>query len=68
MLNEKKTLTIGGSKFGQNVMILYTTVNLVKLLESSVGYEDDVMTQEILDITLNELFKSILILDHGIWN
>ena len=68
MLYEKKIPTVGKSRFADNLMILYMTVNLVKLLENNIGYEDDPMTKEILDITLEELFKSALIMDNGIWN
>tara|TARA_Y100000592_G_scaffold84776_1_gene136072 strand:- start:1298 stop:1504 length:207 start_codon:yes stop_codon:yes gene_type:complete len=68
MLIENKTSHLTKSKFAENWMILYMTVNLVKLLENNVGYEDDEMTKEILNITLNELFKSVLKLDNGIWN
>ena len=68
MLYEKKIPTVGKSRFADNLMILYMTVNLVKLLENNIGYEDDPMTKEILDITLEELFKSALMMDNGIWN
>ena len=68
MLYEKKIPTVGKSRFADNLMILYMTVNLVKLLENNIGYEDDPMTKEILDITLEELFKSTLMMDNGIWN
>ena len=50
------------------MMILYMTANIVKLLEANDDYEDDIMTKEILDITLSELFKSVLKMDNGIWN
>ena len=68
MLYEKKIPRVGKSPFADSWMILYMTVNLVKLLNENVGYEDDPMTKEILDITLAELFKSTLIMDNGIWN
>ena len=68
MLYEKKIPTVGKSRFADNLMILYMTVNLVKLLENNIGYEDDPMTKEILDITLEELFKSALMMGNGIWN
>jgi hypothetical protein len=68
MLYEKKIPRVGHSTFADSFMILYMTVNLVKLLENNVGYEDDPMTKEILDITLDELFKSTLIMNNGIWN
>ncbi len=68
MLYEKNVPTVGKSRFVENLMILYMTVNLVKLMENNIGYEDDPMTKEILDITLEELFTSTLMMDNGIWN
>ena len=69
MLFEKnKLLVTGKSKFGDNIMILYTTVNLVKLMEQSGKYGADPMTDEILEFTFAELFKSVLMLDNGLWN
>ena len=68
MLYEKKNFAIGKSRFGEKIMILYTTVNLVKLMESSKEHEEDEMTRQILELTLNELFRSVLILDDGLWN
>ena len=68
MLYEKNTVSVGESKFTDNIMILYTTVNIVKLLEGVTDYEEDLMTQKILDVTLMELFKSVLRMDHGLWN
>ena len=68
MLYKKKIPTVGKSTFADSFMLLYMTVNLVKLMEGNVGYEDDPMTKEILDITLDELFKSTLIMNNGIWN
>ncbi len=68
MFQEKSNVSIGGSKFAETLMILYTTVNIIKLLEQTEGYEEDAMTKEILDITLNELFRTVLRLDNGLWN
>jgi len=68
MLYEKNTVSVGKSKFTDNIMILYTTVNIVKLLEGTIDYEEDLMTQKILDVTLMELFKSVLKMDNGLWN
>jgi hypothetical protein len=68
MLYEKNKISVGESKFTDNYMILYTTVNIVKLLESASDYEEDYMTQKILDVTLMELFKSVLKMDNGLWN
>ena len=56
------------STFVENMMILCTTVNLVKLMESNIGYENDLMSEQIMEFTLNELFRTVLILDDGIWN
>ena len=68
MLYEKKMPQVGKSTFADSMMILYMTANIVKLLEANDDYEDDIMTKEILDITLSELFKSVLKMDNGIWN
>ena len=68
MFQEKSRVSIGESKFAETLMILYTTVNIIKLLERTEGYEEDIMTKEILDITLNELFRTVLKLDNGLWN
>tara|TARA_R110000824_G_scaffold555_4_gene3579 strand:- start:2008 stop:2217 length:210 start_codon:yes stop_codon:yes gene_type:complete len=53
--------------FVDNFMILYTVVNLVKLMETQDA-DYDQLTQQVLDATLKELFKTVLILDDGIWN
>ena len=68
MFYEKRIPSIGNSKFADSWMILYMTANLVKLMETSENHEDDEMTREILKITLNELFRTALIMDNGIWN
>ena len=70
MLFGKNTTLLGmkASRFVDNFMILYTTVNLVKLMENEADYEENEMAQHILNATLNELFKTVLILDDGLWN
>ena len=68
MLYEKNIPSIGNSTFADSWMILYMTVNLVRLMDENVGQEEDEMTREILKITLEELFRTALIMDNGIWN
>ena len=72
MLYEKNIPTIGKSKFVDNLMILYTTVNLIKMMdiddEGVSLYEDDELTAKLLEVTFKELFKSVLKMNNGIWN
>ena len=68
MLQKNKQFIIKKSKFVESYMILYTAVNIVKLIESGVDDDNDVLTQELLSLTLEELFRTALVLDNGLWN
>ena len=66
MLTESRQVAMKKSKFAENFMILYMTVSIAKLLEDD--YEDDMFTKEIVEISLEELFASVLKMDNGLWN
>ena len=66
MLFESKQTTIKKSKFAERFMILYMINTIVKLLDGE--NEDDMFTKEIVEISLEEIFASVLKMDNGIWN
>ncbi len=72
MLYQNNIPRIGKSKFVDNLMILYTTVNLIKMMdiddEDTSLYEDDELTAKLLEVTFQELFRSVLKMNNGIWN
>ncbi len=72
MLYQNNIPRIGKSKFVDNLMILYTTVNLIKMMdiddEGTSLYEDDELTAKLLEVTFQELFRSVLKMNNGIWN